>query len=259
MSHFILLRQRIKVVETIKKTTSAMRLISMSIHTRLRHQKETLEAYVAAIRTVEQEIPLQRTVGQPEPLIILIGSQKGLCGTFNEHLFTYLHRNHPLTSRSKVITIGKYASDYTKQQGITPISSYDKLSPSQFVAIARQVTAHLVQVTETTAHMYSNHPVSFFLQKPEVTIVDIGQQIAAQSQDSQTTYIRHLALQATILHHIYESLLAEQAARFVAMDTAYHNADKVLEQTKLDYNKTRQAYVTRELIELASSMSGEQG
>ena len=49
MSHFIALRQRIKVIETIKKTTSAMRLISMSVHSRLRNQKTILEEYTAEI------------------------------------------------------------------------------------------------------------------------------------------------------------------------------------------------------------------
>jgi F-type H+-transporting ATPase subunit gamma len=52
---------------------------------------------------------------------------------------------------------------------------------------------------------------------------------------------------------LIESLLAEQAARFLSMDTATRNAKKLLEETTLQYNKLRQAKITKELTELATN------
>jgi len=52
---------------------------------------------------------------------------------------------------------------------------------------------------------------------------------------------------------LLESILAEQAARFISMDTATRNAKNLLEETTLQYNKLRQAKITKELTELATN------
>jgi F-type H+-transporting ATPase subunit gamma len=65
-----------------------------------------------------------------------------------------------------------------------------------------------------------------------------------------------LALQLceiTIQHILFESLLAEQAARFISMDSSTRNAETILEETILWYNKLRQAKITKELTELIGS------
>jgi F-type H+-transporting ATPase subunit gamma len=65
-----------------------------------------------------------------------------------------------------------------------------------------------------------------------------------------------LALQyltATMYRLLFQSLLAEQAARFISMDNATRNAKQLLEDTQLQYNKLRQAKITRELTELSAS------
>jgi F-type H+-transporting ATPase subunit gamma len=62
-------------------------------------------------------------------------------------------------------------------------------------------------------------------------------------------------LEAELQSLLYESLLAEHAARFISMDNATRNAEKLLEETKSDYNKLRQAKITKELTELTSSFS----
>ena len=57
------------------------------------------------------------------------------------------------------------------------------------------------------------------------------------------------------LHYLlFESLLAEHAARFISMDTATRNAQTLLEETQLQYNKLRQAKITKELTELVSNI-----
>jgi F-type H+-transporting ATPase subunit gamma len=54
---------------------------------------------------------------------------------------------------------------------------------------------------------------------------------------------------------LFQSLLAEHAARFISMDTATRNANSLLETTRLEYNKLRQAKITKELTELVGSFS----
>src|SRR5262245_45554237 len=98
MSHIATIRQRIKAIQTIQKTTSAMRLIAMSLQGRLRKKESLCAAYrdaIARIRSIHETDRKERKGTQEEvipkatpPLTILIGSQKGLCGTFNEQIFT---------------------------------------------------------------------------------------------------------------------------------------------------------------------------
>lgn len=263
MSHFIILRQRIKVIETIKKTTGAMRLISMSLHSRLRNQKNILESYALEIKRISSHL-MQKKADSDEiqknpksllqqPIIILIGSQKGLCGAFNENLFQFFQKQHQVTSADTIITVGKYATEYIKKNNIKPYRSYDQFSSSNFVAIADQLKKLCIALNGPVS-VFSNAAPTFFSQKPRKLMVTV----APSDEDELLTYLNSLQLKATFLHILHESLLAEQAARFLSMDAAYRNADTILNQTRLDYNKTRQTYVTRELTELSGGMIAQE-
>lgn len=267
MSHFILLRQRIKVIETIKKTTGAMRLISMSLHSRLRNQKSSLEAYTQEIsrimRTVLEEqhaSHAHEATGKPDTItktpsriLIIIGSQKGLCGAFNENLFQFFEKNYTLSEHELIVTVGKYATEYIKKQKIKPFRAFDQFGYANFVTIAEQLKKLCLEHPGNVV-IVSNSAPTFFSQKPkEFSLITTH-----TYQTELLAYLSSLQLKATFLHILHESLLAEQAARFVSMDLAYRNADDVLNQTRLDYNKTRQAYVTRELIELSGGMVAQE-
>ena len=106
MAQLIQMRQRIKAIETIKKITHAMRLISMSMHSRLRAKAPTLAEYQKEVTTMFQKVKLaapqwKNSVMFPEaasesnPLIVLVASQKGLCGNFNSALFRAFTQWYP--------------------------------------------------------------------------------------------------------------------------------------------------------------------
>jgi F-type H+-transporting ATPase subunit gamma len=279
-SQQIHLRQRIKAIGTIKKITHAMRLISMSTHTRLRHKKEQLTNYKNAflhlsrvIKKAAQTTQLADPIEQNKPteqLIILISSQKGLCGTFNETLFAYFNKNYPsFTTQQRIITIGSYATEFIKRTyNITPFQEFNKFSSTEFVQLAQQITHTITQLEYPEVIVYSNQSYSFFSQKPKKTIIfPISEESLAQDKhiSSSEDYIweqdpiqlMHTVKDLTILillqELIFDSLFAEQAARFLSMDSATRNADTLLNNTKLEYNKSRQAAITRELTELSSS------
>ena len=92
MAQLIQMRQRIKAIQTIKKITHAMRLISMSTHSRLRTKAPQIEQYQQEVATMFKKVQYAAPEWKNEfihpetknrPLIILAGSQKGLCGNFN--------------------------------------------------------------------------------------------------------------------------------------------------------------------------------
>ena len=100
MSQLIQIRNRMKTINTVKKITHAMRLISMSTHSRLKSniqdinniQKETLNLIMRVAKYIDSSCFLasQEESYPTKKIIIIIGSQKGLCGTFNNNVNHYI-------------------------------------------------------------------------------------------------------------------------------------------------------------------------
>ena len=116
----------------------------------------------------------------------------------------------------------------------------------------------------------SNKLKTFFNQKAHETVLipfETRDIMRAQNLPQQTEeyyweqppqelldQLAYQTLQVQIQYLLFQSLLAEHAARFISMDNATRNAQSLLEDTQLLYNKLRQAKITKELTELVSSM-----
>jgi F-type H+-transporting ATPase subunit gamma len=274
VAQLITMRQRIRAVETIKKITHAMRLISMSTHSRLRHQKVNLENYKNAFQLlwshVQHLIVCPSEVVAPpvqNNLIILVASQKGLCGTFNSSLFKFFDAQLQPSEYNHFVAIGKKATDYFVEHDKPTLASYNNLNAAHFVSIAQAVTAIITNssVPYESVTVYSNYQKSFFVQKPHKSVIFPIAECSQSESEAPTEYlfeqspeelylmIRHLMLTVTLQEILYDSLLAEHAARFLSMDSSTRNAENLLISMKLEYNKTRQTAITRELTELATS------
>lgn len=292
MSLLIKLRNRIKAIETTKKVTHAMRLISMSSHTQLKGRHEALKMYKSAVHELFKRVktvgivPAQEAAAveaheDARPLILLVGSQKGLCGTFNASLFAFFEKSmaKEKTKKPFFIPIGKKAVDYfaTHPHQGTIIASYDTLTVGTHLKLARQLTDMIMKqdVPYTSVTVFSNALRGFFMQKPMESILLPLQEEFAQktkkgaSETLQEEYIWEQSPQeivAVLSQHYFEvslqyllfqSLLAEHAARFLSMDSATRNAESLLDKTKINYNKLRQAKITKELAELAGSFQSQ--
>jgi F-type H+-transporting ATPase subunit gamma len=287
MSKLVQMRSRIETIETIKKVTDAMRVISMSAHSRLKVQQEPLKLYLDELSLflakVQQATPSwsnERIMPTKEddhsPLIILIGSQKGLCGGFNTQLSKFLSEflsNYVEQKRSinyQFCAIGKKAVDYLSVNYPDKlVSAFPVLSARNFSTIAEHITQHIMTATPayTSVTVISNLFKSFFIQKPTIsslipfnpTTITTTVQPPAEGYlwDAQPHIILdELAvryIEAQLQQLIFQSLFAEHAARFISMDNSTRNAMNLLETTKLEYNKLRQSKITTEITELTGS------
>ena len=119
----------------------------------------------------------------------------------------------------------------------------------------------------TSVTIISNTFKSFFVQKPTITqLIPFDQKkIIALVEPPAEGYLwdeqpdkilDKLAahyIEAQLQHLVFQSLLSEHAARFISMDNSTRNANSLLETTKLEYNKLRQAKITTEITELSGS------
>lgn len=283
MSQLIHMRQRIKTVETIKRITNAMRLISRSSHFRFNKQRQPYQHYYSYISRLFFQLVCQYPEWQPihtisnqtptpptNTLIILVGSQKGLCGNFNSILFTFfaMYLRKHISTDFHLITIGKKAHDYA-QTYYAPyeIKAYTDYNAHTLTTISHAVSSTILSGSYTHVVLVSNRIKNFFIYYPHSTTL---LPLATESESTKHSpaqesffiesdpyktldQICTLYIQSTIHSALLEAFLAEQSARFISMDNATRNADTILENTRLDYNKLRQAKITKEMIEISSS------
>ena len=288
MSQLIQMRRRIKTIETIRKITNAMRLIAMSGHSRLKHKEELVKNYNNQVEELYKQIrsqipenydPLARHISPNAPeLIILIGSQKGLCGNFNSNVFKVFEGYIQLGANPHIIAIGKRAVDFVKDKKLgTLIQSANKFNTTNIQEIVANTTKLINQPDSRYSRVtvISNVLKTFFAQRPvinqllpltaESSLNDESQNQAQvtlfedyvweQTPQSIIKDLAYLYLEAKLHAILFQSLLSEQASRFLSMDSSTRNAEGLLELSKIQYNKLRQAKITKEINELVSSMS----
>jgi F-type H+-transporting ATPase subunit gamma len=277
------MRQRIKAIETIKKITHAMRLISMSTHTRLKAKEHALKYYKTALSNLfiklrsaapswRNELLFPSGLHEERELIILIGSQKGLCGNFNNSLFTLFQKTTrpDQLANAQIIAIGKKAVDYVHHEKIgSMVTTFTDFNYNTLNTVAATIAHMLVQQKKpfTNVTIYGNRLKTFFVQKPQHhTLIPFGlEDHMSSSNESTEDYdweqtpqemldlLIYQYLEAELYEAFFQSLLSEQAARFLSMDSSTRNAESLLESTKLQYNKIRQTKITKEVTELSGS------
>lgn len=281
MSQLIQMRSRIKTIETIKKITHAMRLISMSAHAHMKAQQEPLDFYLETLSSLiakihqttphwkhERLIPKQKIKNS---LIIFIGSQKGLCGNFNTQLIKVLDDHSTIQmGTQQYIAIGKKAVDhaylhYSEQL----IHSFETISMKNVATISKQVTNIILSANPlySSVTVVSNVFKSFFVQEPTLTtlIPFDPTQINGFAEQPREGYLWDEKkedvldklsvsyVEAQLYYLLFQSLLSEHAARFVSMDSSTRNANNLLEDALVKYNKVRQTKITTEITELSGS------
>ncbi len=290
-------RDRIKSVKSTKKITSAMKMVAASKLRRAQEQAEQAQPYAQAMAEMMERVAknvviteassklLVGTGSDQKHLLVVVSSDRGLCGGFNGNLVRVV-REHikALKADGKdyyLICVGRKARDLLK-------SEHGHVIWQQFTGIAgkkRVEFADANQVTELVLDKFAtgefdvctlayNNFESVLVQKPTLQQVipfslpeaAEGEEEMPAPQDTEATspydfepeeekilsdlLPRNLGVQ--IFRAILDSAAGEQAARMTAMDNATRNAGDMINDLTLAYNRARQAYITKELIEIIS-------
>jgi len=277
----ITLKNKINTVRTVEKITHIMRLTSMSEHTNLQKSGGQLKNYidhikqllrkVAKIRqneTVNNENSAELIYKKPY-FCIIIGSQKGLCGNFNTKLLPIIEAflQDKSTEEVDFALIGKQIiplmTDYKK---ISVTYEEDFFSNKTKEAIVEKLIFSFPHYEKI--YIISNEFKTFFLQVAGLSLISVPQDNISKESDIIMGNLDQYMLEEPIddifqvliqnyirsqfFYFLHQSLLAEHAARFAAMDSATRNAQQVLEETKTLFNKLRQTKITTEVTELSS-------
>lgn len=293
MSQLAQLRQKIKSVQTTKKITHAVRLISMSFYNKLDKLDQPLKTYTKGVSDLFLELlrhspswkkPLlfPTDVFDSTPLYIIISTSKGLCGSLNSNLFRYLDSALFIEKHQQpqFITIGQKATNYIKEKGYNNlICSYTELTSHNFIALADDLVDKMISSNTlfSSVSLFANEARSFFVQKPsKYTLIPLSLEptekeendaedntqisddsdtiLWEQPQEEVLDFLAIKYLRSSLIQLIFQALRAEHAARFMAMENSTNNAEKYLERLTLQFNKLRQSLITKEVSELSSGI-----
>ncbi len=276
------IKTRIKSVESTMQITKAMELVSSS---KLRKAKEHAESarpffniLYETIADLESELDGSESVYTAEPgklptLYIVIAGDRGLAGGYNANVFRLL-AEQPDFDGAQLILIGKKAIErYQHNPRVSVIAQYPELAENLKVS-------KVSEITETALSLFKGRKIGrvkiLFTQfvtalTQEATLLDIlpltlhpekrkGSQ--AMNYDPSPSAVFSSIIPQYITGMIYgavtESYASEQGARRTAMESATGNAEEMIKDLSLSYNRARQAAITQELTEIVSGANAAQ-
>jgi F-type H+-transporting ATPase subunit gamma len=281
------LRNRISSVKATRKITKAMQMVAAAklrraqeAATAARPYAERMDALLGNLgrRATPANAPrLLVGTGKDEThLLIVMTAERGLCGGFNANI-AKLARADAVRLRAdgktvKIVTVGRKGADNLRRDwGSRIVDRVDLRGVRQITfavasGIAQKVLALFDAGEFDVATLYFSEFKSVITQKPtalqlipakipEGAAATAGAQAAYEFEPDENEILAEL-LPRNLATQVYRGLLenaaSEQGARMSAMDSATRNAGDMIDRLTLNYNRTRQAMITKELIEIIS-------
>lgn len=280
MANIRLIKGRIKSSKNIAQITKAMELVAAAKMKKAQAAALSGKLYAEKIyemvmrvakRTDYRSHPLMTA---PAPtgkrLLLIISTNKGLCGGLNAQLFRYILRSYPELSRHDIITLGKKGADFVTRTGhpvkadFSDSASWEGAIP----AIVELLTTSFMTGAYDSVDVLSNEFLSVVRQEPRVkTVLPLTIEKEAEQDIKESTFdilIEPTAEEVfdSLLPHYIENQLrdavlegaaSEHSARMIAMHNATDNAKSLQHELTLQYNKVRQEKITYEITDMVTA------
>ncbi|MEM9010162.1 MAG: F0F1 ATP synthase subunit gamma [Pseudomonadota bacterium] len=282
------LKIRIESVKSTRKITKAMQMVAAAKLRRAQEAAEAARPYAERMKSVVARLGqsvkdsptaprLLRGTGSDETHLLLVATaERGLCGGFNSSI-ARLARAHAerLVAEGKtvkIITVGKKGREQLRRDWSKSFVDHVDLTEVKRVGyehaaeIARDLIARFDAGEFDVATLYFNRFKSVISQIPtaeQVIPAKIDEDAPAESDDKaiygyepeEEELLAELLPRAAatqIFTALLENAASEQGARMSAMDNATRNAGEMIDRLTVEYNRSRQAAITKELIEIIS-------
>ena len=272
------IRRRIGSVKNIKQITRAMQFVAASKLKRAqdatlaaRPYSEKLDEVLADLAAVlgQEDHPLLAKPEGGKRLIVLITTDRPLSGPLNTNIVRFVSRDIVDNPGDVVlITVGRKGRDAMRRSGL-PLEAHfatfgDRPAFADVLPLARLVTDDFLAGTYGRVDIVYSTFVSTLVQRPTaLTILPIqpsedtegipgNQFIFEPSASAVLEQLLPRYVATRLFQAVLEAKASEESSRMVAMKNATENAEELIEDLTLSYNKVRQANITREMIEIAS-------
>lgn len=283
------IRKRIKSVKNTRQITKAMKMVSAAKLRKAqdaviaaRPYAQTLDAVMAQLiagQDPDDTLPLL-TRRDPKKLeLVVITSDRGLAGGFNANVnrkaVRFLHdAKHPV----EITTIGRKGNEFLRGKGYTIRKDHPgvlaKVTYERAKEIAQELSRRFLSGEVDQVHLLNNEFVSAVAQVPtlgQLLPFEAKAQTHKEKAQAQVDFLYEPSSQAVleklvpqaiavkVYRAMLESVAAEHAARMTAMENATKNAGEMISTLTLFYNRSRQALITKELMEIVSGAEALKG
>ncbi len=278
------LKGRINTAANISKITKAMEMVSASKMRRAQQQAMATRPYTRAIQESLQKVaeftdslahPLLAHHKDGKDILVLFSTDRGLCGGLNTNLFksTWMwSKEHP---DMEVIVIGKKAIAFARKMDFPIAAQFtdlpEKLTAAEILPISTVITEGFLDHRYRSVSLIYMDFINTLTQKVRTTrllplsLTDVvGEQLDAHAQahalytfEPDASSILNELLPYYLENTLYQTLLeakaSEHSARMVAMKNASDNAKSLVSELKLAFNKSRQAVITNEILDITTA------
>ena len=271
-------KNRIGSVKSTQQLTKAMKMVAAAKLKRAQDKVLQLRPYSNKLNdilfnlssSVNNELFLERDV--KKVLVVIIGSDKGLCGSFNSNVlkrFSSFNSDSGINSNAiSVLPLGKKTYDFFKKNNFNLIDKYwnmlNGFNYENASEIFNFIIGSYVNSEFDKVVIIYNEFKNVAVQKSVVEdLLPISKSMKGQNENSKkfnfifepnkAKIIEKLipqTLKTQLLKAVLESNASEQGSRMTAMSQATDNAGELLKELRLTYNRTRQAAITKEILEI---------
>lgn len=278
-------RGRIQSVNSTQQITKAMKMVAAAKLRRaqeniiqMRPYSQKLSAIIknvsAGLDESELDNPFAKEKSAEKILIVAISSDRGLCGAFNTNVFRAVNNmvaeqfpSQAAKGNVTVLPVGKKAFDFSKRRDLPSVSEYSTLFSAPSYDNVKRVAEFVME--SFLNNQYDRVYLVYNEFKNVATQIVRREQFLpiapAQSEDTLNVKVDYIfepskeeifkdlipeTLKIQFYKAVLESSASEQGARMTAMDKATENAGELLKELKLTYNRTRQAAITKEILEI---------
>ncbi len=276
-------KTRINSVISTQQITKAMKMVAAAKLRRAQDSILQMRPYAAKLGEVLANVSAgleqdQNVYGAPREinrvLLVVISSDRGLCGPFNSNVFKlaveHIRKNyaaHQQAGDLQIMPVGKKSLEFFRKRGYHVIDQYAGLFSQLSFDNVRKAAEFIMKNyaegqfdrVDLVYNTFKNVATQILTVEQYLPVkIEAGEEdmnLDYIYQPDQETLIRELipkSLKVQFYKAILESNAAEHGARMTAMDKATENADELLRDLRLTYNQTRQAAITKEILEIVA-------
>ncbi|MBI1389608.1 MAG: ATP synthase F1 subunit gamma [bacterium] len=276
------LRRRLRSVKNTQMITRAMRSVAASKMRRTQDRRTKAKPYVDRLqRLIANLVGSVGSEGQPllqqreikRRLLVVISSDRGLCGAFNNTIIRYADDyRKSLAEPNSLYIIGKRANSVFVRRGVNIVNAHidfnGNVDVPRVLAIARELTELFLSGKFDSIELIHNQAINAMTYRPrrEVLLPLKSDELAPKSEGEEErqpldyifepdpqTLLKGLLpkyLETKLLFTVVDAFATEHQARMMAMTTANLNCRELIDSLTLQINKARQASITKEILEI---------
>lgn len=279
------IKHRISSVKNTQKITRAMKMVAAAKLQNSQKKARAAKPFFTMTRKILSDVykytdekenhPLLHESEGEKKLLIIISGDRGLCGAYNARITEEAEAFLKSNPDTEIFALGSKARDYLKRRDYKFIKDYEQIDDYPSLIFAREISEEIIEIFKGTKFnqvniIYTHFESAINQQVRNISLLpvdaeEIDQELDQKGESSSEEhvdyiyepspdYILDIILPKYVHNSLFSILLESKASEFgsrmTAMDAATENANEMIEDLTLSYNRARQASITKEITEI---------